>query len=128
MKRILTVLEMIKVQHSVFALPFAAVGACYAARGLPRGWAPLWLAVAMVAARSAAMIFNRIVDAGYDARNPRTKDRAIPRGLVSVPLAWGCLALSAAAFVLSTALLNRTVLLLSPVALGITLAYSYTKR
>src|SRR5262245_49938617 len=108
MKRLLDVLEMVKVQHSVFALPFAAVGACYAARGIPRGWAPLWLVTAMVAARTAAMIFNRIVDARFDAANPRTKDRAIPRGLVGVRFAWACLAVAIAVFVASAALLNAT--------------------
>jgi 4-hydroxybenzoate polyprenyltransferase len=128
MRRLLTVLEMIKFQHTIFALPFAAIGAFYAARGVPTTAQILWITAAMVAARTAAMVFNRIVDARHDAANPRTKDRAIPKGLVSVPFAWGVLAVSAGLFVLAAAMLNRTVLLLAPVALAVTLGYSLTKR
>src|SRR5689334_13797523 len=87
--RILAVLEMIKFQHTVFALPFAAVGAAYAAGGWPKPHACLWILGAMVGARSAAMTFNRIVDARFDAVNPRTVTRAIPRGLVSMKFATG---------------------------------------
>ncbi len=129
MRRLLTVLEMIKFQHTIFALPFAAIGAFYAARGVPTASQILWISAAMVTARTAAMVFNRIVDARHDAANPRTKERAIPKGLVSVRFAWGVLAASAALFVISVAMLkNRTVLLLAPVALAVTLGYSLTKR
>ena len=127
-RRFLAVLEMIKFQHTIFALPFAAVGAAYAAEGVPEGWKILWITVAMVTARTAAMIFNRIVDAQFDAANPRTKERAIPKGLVSERFAWGVLVASVALFVFSTKMLNGIVFLLSPVALAVTLGYSYTKR
>jgi 4-hydroxybenzoate polyprenyltransferase len=119
---------MIKVQHTLFALPFAAVGAFYAARGVPTAASLCWITVAMVTARTAAMVFNRIADARFDAANPRTAGRAIPKGLVSVPFAWGVLLVSIALFVFSAAMLNRVTLLLSPVALLVTLGYSYTKR
>jgi 4-hydroxybenzoate polyprenyltransferase len=121
-------LEMIKFQHTIFALPFAAVGAACAARGWPALEKCLWILGAMVGARSAAMTFNRIADARYDAANPRTSARAIPRGLVSTRFAAGVLLASLALFVLSAAMLNRTVLLLSPVAAAVILGYSFTKR
>jgi 4-hydroxybenzoate polyprenyltransferase len=127
-RRLLTVLEMIKIQHTLFALPFAVVGAAYAARGWPTLAQCLWILGAMVGARSAAMTFNRIVDAKFDAANPRTAGRAIPRGLVSMKFAAGFLAVSLALFFLSAAMLNRTVLLLSPIAAVVILGYSLTKR
>ncbi len=119
---------MIKFQHTIFALPFAAVGAFYAAKGVPTAAQIAWITVAMVTARTAAMVFNRIADAPYDAANPRTAGRAIPRGLISTRFAWGVLVLSVALFMLSAKMLNRTVFLLTPVALIVTLGYSYTKR
>jgi 4-hydroxybenzoate polyprenyltransferase len=121
-------LEMIKFQHTLFALPFAAVGAAYAARGWPRVSTCLWILGAMVGARSAAMTFNRIVDAKFDAANPRTAGRAIPRGLVSVPFATGFLLVSLGLFFVSAAMLNTTVLWLAPVAAVVILGYSLTKR
>ena len=127
-RRLAALLEMIKFQHTVFALPFAAVGACYAAGGLPTLLQCLWLLLAMVGARTAAMTFNRIADARFDADNPRTRDRAIPRGSVTPRFAWGALAVSIALFLLSAAMLNLVVLGLAPLALGVTLGYSYTKR
>jgi len=127
-RRLLTVLEMIKFQHTIFALPFAAVGAACAARGWPALEKALWILGAMVGARSAAMTFNRIADARFDAANPRTAGRAIPRGLVSTRFAAAVLLASLALFFLSAAMLNRTVLLLSPVAAGVILGYSFTKR
>jgi 4-hydroxybenzoate polyprenyltransferase len=127
-RRLATVLEMIKFQHTLFALPFAVVGAAYAARGCPPLPTCLWILGAMVGARSAAMTFNRIADARFDAANPRTEARAIPRGLVSIRFAAGFLAASLALFFASAAMLNTTVLLLSPVAAVVILGYSLTKR
>src|ERR1044071_7952671 len=83
-----TTLEMIKIEHTLFALPFAFLGAVLAARGIPTTWQILWITVAMVGARSTAMAFNRIADKSYDARNPRTKMRAIPAGSLSVGFVW----------------------------------------
>ena len=121
-------LEMIKFQHTLFALPFAIVGAAFAARGWPPLADCLWILGAMVGARSAAMTFNRIADARFDAANPRTAGRAIPRGLVSMKFAAGFLAVSLALFFLSAWMLNRTVFLLSPLAAIVILGYSLTKR
>lgn len=127
-RNIRTTLEMIKIEHTLFALPFAFLGAVLAARGIPNAWQILWITVAMVGARSAAMAFNRIVDRAYDARNPRTKMRAIPAGTLSVGFVWMFTIVSAAIFFLAAAMLNRRTLLLSPIALGSVLLYSYTKR
>jgi len=121
-------LEMIKWEHSVFALPFALCGAMLAARGLPR-WSQLaWIIVAMVAARSAAMAFNRLADADLDAANPRTASRALPAGLLSRRFVGLFVVTSAAVLVFAAWRLNRLALYLSPVALAILLLYSYTKR
>src|SRR5215510_2039821 len=127
-RNIRTTLEMIKIEHTLFALPFAFLGAVLAARGIPNAWQILWITAAMVGARSAAMAFNRIVDRAYDARNPRTKMRAIPAGTLSVGFVWMFTIVSAAIFFLAAAMLNRRTLLLSPIALGSVLLYSYTKR
>jgi 4-hydroxybenzoate polyprenyltransferase len=131
--RIRTVLEMIKFEHSVFALPFALVGALLAARagargGLPTWWQILWIVVAMVGARSAAMTMNRIADVEYDRRNPRTAKRALPAGELSLGFAWVFTALASAVLVIAAWQLNRLALELSPVALAILFFYSYTKR
>ena len=121
-------LDMIKWEHSIFALPFALAGAMLAAGGLPT-WRQLgWILVAMVAARSAAMAFNRLADHSLDAANPRTRARALPAGLLSRQFVGGFVVLSCAVFVLAAAELNRLALMLSPVALAILLLYSYTKR
>lgn len=128
LRRIIPLLEMVKFQHSLFALPWAFAGAFYAAGGIPRAREIAWILVAMVSARTAAMTFNRIADAKIDAANPRTKDRAIPKGLVSVPLAAGLTVAMVALFAVSAAMLNRLCLALVPVALAIVLGYSYTKR
>jgi 4-hydroxybenzoate polyprenyltransferase len=127
-RNILTTLEMIKIEHTLFALPFAFLGAVLAARGLPSWWQVLWITVAMVGARSCAMAFNRIADREIDARNPRTQMRAIPAGALSVGFVWAFTVLSAILFFLASAMLNRLTLLLSPVALISVLLYSYTKR
>jgi 4-hydroxybenzoate polyprenyltransferase len=121
-------LEMIKWEHSVFALPFALSGAMLAAAGLPAWSKVFWIVVCMVTARSAAMAFNRWADAALDAANPRTAVRAIPSGLLSRNFVAGFTIFMSLAFILAASQLNRTTLLLSPVALAIVLLYSYTKR
>jgi 4-hydroxybenzoate polyprenyltransferase len=121
-------LEMIKWEHSIFALPFALCGAFLAAGGIP-AWRQLgWIMVAMVAARSAAMAFNRLADASIDATNPRTQSRALPAGALSKEFVAAFVVISCAVFVLAAGQLNRLTLLLSPVALVVVLLYSYTKR
>jgi 4-hydroxybenzoate polyprenyltransferase len=121
-------LEMIKWEHSIFALPFALTGAVLAAGGWPR-WPVLgWIVLCMVAARSAAMAFNRLVDARIDAANPRTAMRALPAGQLSAGFVGGFVVMSAAVFVFGAAMLNRLTLELAPLALAVVLAYSYMKR
>lgn len=126
-------LEMIKFEHSVFALPFALTGALLAIResgfrveGL--GAKLFWIVVAMVAARSAAMTFNRILDARIDARNPRTRDRHLPTGLLSRTYAWGFTVVSVTAFLMAAYALNELCYRLAPVALAVIFFYSFTKR
>ena len=124
---------MIKFEHSVFALPFALTGALLAWRdaGFPREllWAKLaWIVLAMVAARSVAMAFNRVLDADIDARNPRTKARHLPAGLLSRRFAWGFIVFWAAVFFLAAGGLNSLCLKLAPLALAIVMFYSFTKR
>jgi 4-hydroxybenzoate polyprenyltransferase len=121
-------LEMIKWEHSIFALPFALCGAMLAANGFPAGQQLLWIIVAMVAARSAAMAFNRLADASIDAANPRTQTRALPAGTLTPSFVATFVIISCGVFVLAASRLNRLTLLLSPVALAVVLLYSYTKR
>jgi len=121
-------LSMIRFAHTIFALPFALLSTLLAAGGVPSLPTLFWILVAMVGARSAAMSFNRIVDRGIDARNPRTASRELPAGILSVRFAALFSAVSAALFVLAAAQLNRLCLLLSPVALAVVLGYSLTKR
>ncbi len=121
-------LEMIKWEHSVFALPFALCGAMLAAGGLPSVHQLTWIIVAMVAARSAAMAFNRLADASIDAANPRTRSRALPAGTLTSSFVMTFVLVSCAVFVLAASQLNRVALALSPVALAVLLLYSYTKR
>src|SRR4030095_16006669 len=123
-----TTLEMIKIEHTFFALPFAFLGAVLAARGLPTLRQLLWITIAMVGARSAAMAFNRIADRKIDGRNPRTASRAIPAGLLSTNFVWVFTIAAAALFFLAAAMLNRLTLFLAPVALASILFYSFTKR
>jgi len=123
-----TTLEMIKIEHTLFALPFALLGAVLAAGGLPTFSQILWIAVAMVGARSTAMAFNRVADKEYDARNPRTKMRAIPAGKLSVVFVLIFTIAGAGMFLFAAAMLNRLTLVLSPVALASIMLYSYTKR
>jgi 4-hydroxybenzoate polyprenyltransferase len=132
-RRLSLTLEMIKFEHSVFALPFALTGAMLAWReshfrteGL--GWRLFWIVVAMVSARSAAMTFNRILDADIDARNKRTASRALPAGLLSVQFAWLFTLVATLLFFWASQQLGRLCLMLAPVALAIVFTYSYAKR
>src|SRR5580698_8639385 len=119
---------MIKWEHSIFALPFALCGAMLAAGGLPTLHQFLWIVLAMVAARSAAMALNRLADASIDAANPRTRTRALPAGELSPAFVGTFVILSCAIFIGAAAELNHLALWLSPVALAVVLLYSYTKR
>jgi 4-hydroxybenzoate polyprenyltransferase len=130
--RIKTVLEMIKFEHSVFALPFALTGALLAARstrhGWPSLWQILWIVVAMVAARSAAMTVNRIADLRLDGENPRTQKRALPTGALTLQFAWFFTLAAVAVFFIAAWQLNPLALKLAPVAIAILFFYSFTKR
>ncbi|HSW49228.1 MAG TPA: UbiA-like polyprenyltransferase [Bryobacteraceae bacterium] len=133
LKKVRLTLEMIKFEHSVFALPFALTGGLLAVResgfrteGL--AWKFGWILVAMVGARSAAMAFNRLLDADLDARNPRTRTRHLPAGLLSRGFAWGFTAVSSLVFLLAARALNDLCFRLAPVALGLVFFYSFTKR
>jgi 4-hydroxybenzoate polyprenyltransferase len=121
-------LEMIKWEHSVFALPFALSGAMLAANGLPQMRQLAWIIVAMVAARSAAMAFNRLADSSLDAANPRTRTRALPTAALTPGFVATFVVISCVLFVLAASQLNRLTFALSPLALAIVLLYSYTKR
>ncbi len=123
-----TALEMIKWEHSIFALPFALTAMLLAAHGLPSARTVGWILVAMVAARSAAMAFNRWADADLDAANPRTRSRAIPAGLLTRQFVLGFTCVAALIFIVAAGELNFYTLCLSPVALAILLGYSYMKR
>ena len=128
LKKIAILLEMIKFKHTVFALPFALMGAFLSARGVPDLASFAWIILAMVGARTCAMGFNRIVDREYDRLNPRTASRALPARTVKLPEAWTMVILAAALFFFACYNLNRLTLILSPFALGLTLFYSLTKR
>jgi 4-hydroxybenzoate polyprenyltransferase len=123
-----TTLEMIKWEHSIFALPFALCGAMLAAGGWPSAHQLAWIVVAMVSARSAAMAFNRVADAAIDAANPRTRTRALPAGALTPAFVTTFVVVSCAIFILAASQLNHLALILSPVALAVLLLYSYTKR
>jgi 4-hydroxybenzoate polyprenyltransferase len=123
-----TTLEMIKWEHSILTLPFGLTGAVLAARGIPSGRQLLWIAVGLVSARAAAMSFNRLADHSIDAANPRTRTRALPVGALSRQFVAGFVVLSSLLLVVAASQLNRMALYLSPVALGVILLYSYTKR
>ena len=118
----------IKIQHTVFALPFAVMSAFLAAGGMPEVEQLIWIVVCMVGARSAAMAFNRIVDARFDAKNPRTRERALPSGQVGIRSYWAFLIASSILFIFSAWMLNQLAFCLSPVALVIVFFYSLTKR
>src|SRR5579862_4487875 len=119
---------MIKWEHSIFALPFALAGAMLAAHGLPTAHQLIWIIVAMISARSAAMAFNRVADAAIDAANPRTRTRALPAGTLTPAFVTTFVVLSSAIFILAASQLNHLSLILSPLALAVLLLYSYTKR
>ena len=127
-QKLTTTLAMIKFEHTLFALPFAFLGAILAANGLPEWRQILWITVAMFGARSAAMTFNRIVDRDIDAKNPRTAGRELPSGKLSVGFAWAFLYVSIGVFLLASYSLNWLTFALSPVALICVLGYSYAKR
>ena len=128
LKNLKLTLDMIKWEHSIFALPFALCGAMLAAGGVPAWHQLIWIIVAMVSARSAAMAFNRLADAQIDAANPRTSIRALPAGLLTPGFVSTFVILSCAIFILAASQLNRLALILSPIALGVVLLYSYSKR
>ena len=128
LRNVRTTFEMIKIEHTLFALPFAFLGAVLAANGLPSGRQIVWITAAMVGARSTAMAFNRIADREYDANNPRTSNRALPAGLLSVSFVWAFTLVSASLFLLAAAMLNPLTLWLAPVALASVVLYSFSKR
>jgi 4-hydroxybenzoate polyprenyltransferase len=128
LSKLKTTLEMIKFEHTLFALPFAFLGAVLAAEGLPTWWQILWITVAMAGARSAAMTFNRIADKEIDAENPRTANRELPTGKLSVRFAWVFSFVSIAVFETAAYMLNWLTFVLSPIALISVLGYSYAKR
>lgn len=128
LKKIKILFEDIKIQHTVFALPFAFMSAFMASKGIPPSDKLLWILMAMVGARSAAMSFNRIADADYDKKNPRTMERAIPKGEIKKSQYLIFLIISTFLFLFSCMMLNRLALILSPIALFIIFFYSYTKR
>ncbi len=121
--------EMIKLKHTVFALPFALISLLTAAgRGWPEARVWLWVVVAMVGARTAAMTFNRLLDHRIDAANPRTRERALPAGRLSRGFAWGVVVVASGVFVFAAGRLNGLCLALSPLALAWVLGYSFSKR
>jgi 4-hydroxybenzoate polyprenyltransferase len=133
LKRLRLTLEMIRFEHSVFALPFALTGALLAFReggfDMTGAWRIIgWIVVAMVGARSAAMAFNRLVDASIDGKNPRTKTRHIPAGLLSKGFGWGFTIASSALFMFAAWELNSLCFRLAPLALAVVFSYSFTKR
>ncbi len=128
LKKITILLEMIKFEHTVFALPFAFMGAFLAARGVPDGATFVWIVLAMVGARTCAMGFNRIVDRKFDELNPRTASRALPAKTVKLKEAWFMVVLAGGIFFFACYNLNQLTLILSPFALALALFYSLTKR
>ena len=128
LNKLSAILTDIKFQHTIFALPFAVMSSFIAAGGMPEAIKLMWVVVCMVGARSAAMAFNRIVDARFDVKNPRTQERALPSGRVDVKSYWLFLIASSALFIFSAGMLNSLALYLSPVALMIVFFYSLTKR
>lgn len=128
LNKLATTLRMIKFEHTLFALPFAFLGAILAAEGLPPWDKILWITAAMVGARSAAMTFNRIIDREIDSKNPRTESRELPSGKLSVGFAWAFFGVSVALFLLAAYSLNWLTFALSPIVLVSILGYSYAKR
>lgn len=127
-KKAKTALEMIKFEHTIFALPFAFLGAFLAADGPPDPRISFWILIGMVGARTAAMTFNRIVDLPFDAKNPRTAQRALPKGDIKLKEAWGMATAAVLLYFIAAYELNRLTLIMSPFVLTLLLLYSYTKR
>jgi len=128
LKKLRIVLEMVKIEHTIFAIPFAFLGAVLAVQGLPGIKQIGWILLAMVSARSAAMAHNRLVDLPFDARNPRTANRALPKKQISKGFVIVFIVVSSAMLIFAASRLNPLSLKLSPLALGIIFLYSYTKR
>ena len=128
MRTIRILLDNIKFEHTIFALPFAYLGMVLAARGLPSMWQVVWVTVAMAAARTLAMSVNRVIDAETDARNPRTAGRPIPRGLLTRRSVWLLSLVSLVVLLVSAWLLNDLCLRLAPLAIVVLVVYPYTKR
>src|SRR5512136_1903717 len=128
MKRVRVLLEMVKFEHTIFALPFAYLGMVLAAGGWPGGYKFIWITVAMAAARTFAFAINRLVDRTYDARNPRTRNRALPRGDAQPGAVVAIAAFALAILIVAAWQLNRFVLMLLPGAVILLVGYSYTKR
>ncbi len=127
-RKLAIILDMVKFEHTIFALPFALSSAVIAAKGIPAWHILGWILAAMVGARSAAMAFNRIADAKIDAANPRTASRAIPQGVVSIGAAWLFTIVAAGLLIFAAYMLNPLAFALSPVALAAVVGYSYSKR
>lgn len=127
-KKVKLFLEMIRVEHTLFALPFAYTGALLVGKKIPSGHDLLWITLAMVGARTAAMSLNRIIDLHIDAKNPRTANRALPRGILSVAEVWVYVILSFALLFVSAYNLSPLALRLFPVAVAVLVFYPYTKR
>lgn len=128
MRKVPVFLEAIKIEHAAFTLPFAYLAMLLAAEGLPTWWQFIWVTVAMVAGRTAAMSLNRIIDRHLDSRNPRTAIRALPQGILTPQFMWGASIFNLALMVFAAAMLNWLCVLLSPVAIFWLVFYSYTKR
>ena len=128
MEKVTTFFRMIKIEHSLFALPFAFTGALLAARGIPSFWKIFWIFVAMVSARTIAMGLNRVIDAKIDSKNPRTADREIPTGKISRKKALLYIVLSLVVYEIATYQLNMLCFILSPIPLIVFVVYSYSKR
>lgn len=128
MKSLIEFFKMIKLEHSLFALPFAFTGMIIGAKGIPEINIILWVIVAMVGARSAAMGLNRLIDANIDGKNPRTENRSIPKGLISKKQTFLYIILSLIIYFIATYMINSLAFMLSPIPVLVFILYSYTKR
>jgi 4-hydroxybenzoate polyprenyltransferase len=128
LRKLRIILEMIKIEHTLFAMPFLYSGAILAAQGLPDAWTLFWITLGLFSARTAAMCLNRLIDREIDAKNPRTADRALPQGLVSPREVWAIVAISLALLLLAAAMLNPLCVKLYPLAVAIIWGYPYMKR
>lgn len=128
MKSLIEFFKMIKLEHSLFALPFAFTGMFIAAKGIPSLHIIIWVTIAMISARSAAMGLNRLIDAEIDKENPRTSDRSIPKGLITKKKTLIYIIISLLIYFISTYMLNKLTFILSPIPVLIFILYSYTKR